>query len=129
MARRRENRLVPINIARQLQPGMHPDGNGLYLRVSDSGAKSWILRYKVNGKRHDMGLGPFPIINLAEARKRAQACRRQKVDGEDPLQLRKQVAQLAAAKRMTFRECAEVFSPHSLNRIHHVLLLSEKSVA
>ena len=66
-----KNRLVPLNVERIKQPGMHPDGGGLYLRVSDTGAKSWIFRYSApGGKRPEMGLGAFPTVGLAEARER-----------------------------------------------------------
>ncbi len=52
-------------------PLMVADGGGLYLRVAPSGSKSWILRYQLNGKRRDMGLGAFPAVSLAEARTKA----------------------------------------------------------
>lgn len=40
-------------VARKLaRPGMHNDGNGLYLKIKDSGTKSWVLRYK-RGVRDD----------------------------------------------------------------------------
>jgi hypothetical protein len=37
--------------------GRHEDGDGLHLIVSDSSRRSWVLRYQMNGARHDMGLG------------------------------------------------------------------------
>lgn len=48
--------------------GRHGDGNGLYLVVKDSGAKSWVLRTVVRGRRCDIGLGGYPLVSLAEAR-------------------------------------------------------------
>jgi hypothetical protein len=36
---------------------MHPDGNGLYLLVEESGSRSWILRTVIRGRRKDIGLG------------------------------------------------------------------------
>ncbi len=47
------------------KPGMHGDGQGLYLRVKASGAKGWILRAVIDGKRHDIGLGGYPAITLS----------------------------------------------------------------
>ncbi|TWB29343.1 uncharacterized protein DUF4102 [Nitrospirillum viridazoti] len=38
-------------------PGMHPDGDGLYLRITETGTKSWIFRYQLQGRRREMGLG------------------------------------------------------------------------
>ena len=38
-------------------PGTYSDGEGLTLRVSDAGAKSWVLRATIDGKRKNIGLG------------------------------------------------------------------------
>ena len=40
--------------------GTYDDGRGLRLIVRPSGARSWIVRYQLNGKRRDMGLGRWP---------------------------------------------------------------------
>ena len=48
---------VKINALRK--PGRYPDGNGLYLVVTHTGAKRWILRTTVKGRRRDIGLGGF----------------------------------------------------------------------
>lgn len=69
-------------------PGRYTDGRGLMLVVKPSGAKSWVLRYQLNGRRRDMGLGPYPEITLAVAREKALAARRHLVDGVDPLTVR-----------------------------------------
>src|SRR5438270_9945047 len=61
------------------------DGRGLYLRVTATGGKSWVYRYMANGQRHDMGLGPYPEVPLADAREKALAARRARLDGQDPL--------------------------------------------
>ena len=71
--------------ARAAKPGMHPDGSGLYLHVSGNGARSWVLRYRISGKRRDMGLGSYPLFNVRAARKRADEQRRLLADGVDPL--------------------------------------------
>ena len=57
-------------------PGIHIDGGGLELRVRATGAKSWVLRVTKNGKRRNVGIGPYPTIGLAEARRRAERVRR-----------------------------------------------------
>jgi len=51
--------------------GKYEDGGGLRLAVSNAGAKKWVLRFTVNGKRREMGLGSFPDVELAEARSKA----------------------------------------------------------
>ncbi len=92
--------------------GLYADGKGLYLRIGPSGAKSWIYRYRIDGQRHDLGLGPYPEITLAEARDRALQQRKLRLDGHDPLLTRRagrDAARLAAAKAMTFKACAEAY--------------------
>lgn len=72
------------------KPGRHADGNGLYLLVEASGARRWVLRTMVHGKRRDIGLGGAKLVSLAEARDLAQQYRRIARDGGDPLALRRQ---------------------------------------
>jgi hypothetical protein len=67
------------------QTGRYIDGRGLMLVVKTSGARSWVLRYQLNGRRRDMGLGPYPEVTLSAAREKALAARRQIIDGVDPL--------------------------------------------
>jgi integrase len=90
---------------------MLPDGAGLYLRISPTSAKSWVLRYWANGRSHDMGLGSLGLVGLREARDRALEHRRLlRLDGVDPIEKRRagrQAAMIAAASAMTFKECAE----------------------
>jgi integrase len=85
---------------------------GLCLQVSVGGAKSWLLRYQLDGKKRWMGLGSFPTFSLAEARERARRERQKLADGIDPLQVRRaeRAAQrAAAAKAITFKEAAIQF--------------------
>ena len=56
-------------------PGIYGDGGGLYLRIAPGGAKGWILRIQVKGKRTDRGLGGYPKVSLAQARLRAEEAR------------------------------------------------------
>lgn len=51
--------------------GMYADSNGLYLRVQKSGAKSWIFRFQLNGKRREMGLGTLTSKSAPDARSEA----------------------------------------------------------
>lgn len=95
--------------ARQVQTagaGYHADGDGLYLLVSASGAKSWVLRYQLAGRRREMGLGSASVFGLADARERAQAARRLLADGIDPLANR---AALKATQARTWKEAREGF--------------------
>jgi hypothetical protein len=53
------------------RPYLVPDGRGLYSKVQPGDARSWRLRYQLAGRVHDLGLGTYPEITLAEARHRA----------------------------------------------------------
>ena len=57
-----------------LKPGMHGDGDGLWLQVTRNGP-SWIFRYSFDGRAREMGLGPLARVGLAEARAIAGECR------------------------------------------------------
>jgi integrase len=108
----RTGKLSAVAVTKAKGPAVLHDGGGLYLRVSGTGAKSWVFRFQLDGKRRDMGLGPYPDISLAEAREKAMAHRRQRHDGTDPLEARRarrQAERAAVAKGWTFREVAEEF--------------------
>jgi integrase len=108
----RTGKLSAVEVAKAKGRAVLHDGGGLYLRISSTGAKSWVFRFQLDGKRRDMGLGPFPDISLAEARVRATEARRRRHDGIDPLAARaaeRQAQRLATAKGRTFREVAEEF--------------------
>lgn len=108
MARER-NRLTDVVVKRLLgreQPGMHPDGAGLYLRIRDGGGASWTFRYKLHGKDRWLDIGDPCDTSLARARVLARA-ERAKVDtGQDPIAERR-AADDRARKRGTFAKLAE----------------------
>ena len=82
---------LTANMAQALnQPGMYGDGDTLYLCVAKGGSKSWIQRLTIHGKRHDLGLGGYPLVSLAEARDKAWANRKLARDGGDPLAAKRQ---------------------------------------
>lgn len=121
------SRLSALKVAQMRRPGMYADGDGLYLQVTSPTARSWIFRYSRSGKKHEMGLGPFHAISLAEARDRARICRRQLVDGIDPLAARASERARTAtndAKAMTFDQCAAAFiKTHAAgwkSSVHHM---------
>jgi hypothetical protein len=51
------NALTPMLVRKLNEPGFYADGNGLYLKVDKTGAKRWVQRIVINGKRSDLGLG------------------------------------------------------------------------
>jgi integrase len=77
--------LSSVKIKSLSKSGRYTDGNGLYLIVDPSGAKRWVLRTVVKGKRTDIGLGSISLVSLAEAREEAAKLRKiARADG-DPL--------------------------------------------
>ena len=73
------------------------EGGGLLLEVRPTGAKLWLCRLTVNGKRRDMGLGGYPETTLKMAREKALAARRQTKDSVDPIVERKAKAEATKA--------------------------------
>jgi integrase len=94
--------LTPVRIRALTKAGRYADGNGLYLVVDPSGAKRWVLRTVVHGRRRDIGLGGVLTVPLADAREKAASYRKLAREGGDPL------AQRRALRRVvpTFREAA-----------------------
>ena len=112
--------LTNIEVQNINRPGLHADGNGLYLRVlkdydpsiDRKAKKSWIFRYSMNKKAHMMGLGPLRDVSLAEARELAGECRKLVRKGLDPIADRQEEKAHFTAKQaraMTFEECAKQY--------------------
>lgn len=99
-----EKALTAVEVRQAKVSGRYADGNGLYLVVDPSGAKRWMLRTVVRGRRRDIGLGGVALVSLAEAREKALSYRKLARDGGDPL-VEKQKARTAVP---TFAEAAEV---------------------
>lgn len=111
MARTTE-RLNALQVKNLAKPGYYCDGGGLYLQVSKSGSKSWILRYTLAGKPREMGLGSFNAFTLGEARQRATAQRKLLSDGIDPVATRNSdllARRMAEANIITFDKAATKF--------------------
>ena len=109
---RLQQRLSALQVTKLTKPGLYGDGGGLTLQITPTGVKSWLFRYMVDGQAFGMGLGPTHTVSLAEARKKALDARKLLIDGINPLSAKKQnqiAAALAAAKTMTFDQCAEAY--------------------
>ena len=109
---RATDRLTALKVERAREPGMYPDGGGLYLRVTPQGTKNWVLRFMLDRRPRWMGLGPFPLYGLQEARAKALEARRKRHEGIDPIDARRAERvrrRLEAAKAITFRQCAEAY--------------------
>src|SRR5689334_1912574 len=101
--RHREKVLSSARVRTVTTPGRYTDGGGLYLIVDDSGAKRWILRTIVKGRRRDIGLGGLSFTSLAEAREEAARLRKIARAGGDPLAERRHARRTVP----TFRDAAE----------------------
>lgn len=94
--------LTTIEI-KNAKPGFHSDGNGLYLMVKPTGAKSWIYRFQLNGRRREMGLGSLVDVSAKDARQRATEARAMHLAGVDPISARVKAAPIVAT---TFEDFA-----------------------
>ncbi|WP_232582495.1 integrase arm-type DNA-binding domain-containing protein [Photobacterium phosphoreum] len=68
------------------------DGDGLQLRIRTNGSRLWNFNYRhpVTKKRVNMGLGAFPELSLAQARKLTMDARSLVTQGIDPKEYREQ---------------------------------------
>jgi integrase len=84
--------LSPLEVRRLTKPGLHAVGevSGLCLQVKPTGARSWILRTVVGGRRSEIGLGGFPTVTLAAARELAREHLLEIRKGADPVATRLQ---------------------------------------
>lgn len=95
-------------------PGKYFDGHGLFLRVRQNGAKQWVQRITIRGKRSEMGLGSPPAIPLAIARKLALEHRGTAMSGGDPLADRRK-----AGAVLTFENAVERYFTNKLNEFRN----------
>jgi integrase len=106
--------LAALEVSRLKEPGRYPVGGvaGLCLKVAPSGARSWVLRIVIGGKRRDAGLGGFPDVPLALARDKARIARDEVERGVDPIAQRAAAYSAMMAARgaeITFAQASEKF--------------------
>ncbi len=78
--------IAPISV-KSLPTGFHADGGNLYLRVKESGSRSWVFRYKQAGKVTELGLGAINSRSLKQARELATKMRTAVKEGKSPASL------------------------------------------
>ena len=98
---------LSAQMVRHAGPGSYVDGNGLMLRVRDSGSRSWVQRIMVHGRRVDIGLGNAELVSLAEARRTAADNRAVARTGGDPRRAR--TISFAEAEPLAMAEKAETW--------------------
>jgi integrase len=85
--------------------------DGLHLRIAGN-SRAWVLRIKIDARRRDIGLGPYPEVLLADARELARDYRRKVRNGVDPIAERREAlvaVKVARAKSKTFKDCARAY--------------------
>ena len=98
MAENRKARpLTAARVRTEKRPGRYHDGQGLYLQVDPSGARRWLQRVVIRGKRTDLGLGGWPLVPLNDAREKAMENRRIARVGGDPRTEKRDVPTFAEA--------------------------------
>lgn len=105
-------KLTALAVTRPMKAGLHPDGDGLYLQVGGSGARSWIYRFTLGGKQRYLGLGSANAIPLKLARELAAQARQLRAQGIDPVERRRaerMAGRVELAKAMTFAQAARAF--------------------
>lgn len=111
---RQAKELTAIEVRRLTDPGMHFVGTvpGLALQVTDSGARTWVLRATVGAKRREMGLGGYPAVTLADAHRKAREARETIAKGVDPIDAARAARselRAAQAAALTFEQCAAAY--------------------
>jgi hypothetical protein len=87
------------------KPGRHGDGRGLWLVVSETGARKWIFRFTYGGRVTEMGLGNA-AVSLAAARDKADEARKLVAAGINPIEARRDAGKILAGKP-SFGQCAD----------------------
>jgi len=107
---RKAKELSSLAVRRLLRPGRWSVGgvNGLALQVTQSGAQSWVLRFRVAGRQREMGLGSFPTVSLAAAREKARQLHSILRDGRDPIALVQAQESALVAEHQTLKTFSEV---------------------
>jgi integrase len=104
---------------------------GLRLIVQPSGAKSWAVRYTAAGRDRRLTLGPYPTLQLDDARKRASAAKLAVTAGEDPAAEKieeRRIAALGLASSNLMQALFEDYDSRHLSRLRPRSRASTKSL-
>lgn len=84
-----KRRLTATKVQQEKAPGKYYDENGLFLRITQAGTKSWVQRVSISGQKREIGLGSAALVSLSEARELARENKRMAAAGRDPVAERK----------------------------------------
>ena len=105
----------------QVANGVYGDGDRLYLRVQGA-SRAWLFIYtSLDKRRKELGLGGYPGVSLANARKKAQAARDLLGAGIDPIEAKRaEEAQAKASQRTLAAVCTEFIAAKEAEWSHDV---------
>ena len=89
--------------------GKYPDGNGLYLSIYKPGRGKWSLRYTLNKKAREMGLGSFPEVTLLDARQHALSNKQLLIKKIDPIDEKNRAEVLRQQQSKMFSDIANLY--------------------
>ncbi|MEX0319034.1 MAG: tyrosine-type recombinase/integrase [Ruegeria sp.] len=118
-----QNALTPPFVRSAKGPALYADGNGLYLKVDESGARRWIQRLVIRGKRREIAIGPVSLVSLSSARTAALDHRRVARAGGDPLADRRKAAEIPTFEEAA-REVHKANLPSWRNKKHAAQFIS-----
>jgi integrase len=84
------------------------DGQGLSIEVNPGGAKTWVYRYRLNGRQAPVRLGRYPAISLAEAREKRLEAEKLVAHGKSPA-IEKTAHKVGLSARSTVAQFSERF--------------------
>ncbi len=108
---RARNKLSARKVATLSDTGRHGDGGGLYLVIDTTGEtyrRRWLYLFTLNGKRREMGLGGFPEVSLADARKARDVAEQSVRGGVDPIDAREASKRASEGKQITSVKLVEI---------------------
>ena len=107
-------RLTVQALNQDMKPGRHYDdnGTGLHFYVRKSGSKSWSQKIRFGGKQLELGLGNYPMVSLAEARRIAAENKAKAQRGINP-----KLEKVKPKTIPTFKEVVELALPSILDEL------------
>lgn len=95
------------NAKPRAKPYKMGDSLGLFLLVQPTGGKLWRLKYRIAGREKKLGIGQYPEVSLADARKARDHARQLIADGKDPsLEKQRRKARALVSAENTFEAVA-----------------------
>ena len=98
---------------------------GLHIWIKNNGAKYWIFRYTHQSKQHNISLGSFPMLSVADARIKAQQVREELSKGANPVSTRiaaKAIIHASTTEKINFekfsKSCVEIKRAEWTNSKH-----------